>query len=37
MYWVMKHLLAREMEQVAIEMIEIAQGLPDMKKEMTNL
>lgn len=33
----MKHLLARAMEQVVVEMTEIAQGLPDMKKEMTNL
>lgn len=37
MYWIMKHLLARAMEQVAVEMTEIAQGLSDMKKEMTNL
>lgn len=37
MYWVMKHLLARAMEQVAIEMTEIVQSLSDMKKEMTNL
>ncbi len=31
----MKHLLARAMEQVVVEVAEIAQGLPDMKNEMT--
>ena len=37
MYWVMKHLLARAMEQVAVEMTELAQGMPDIKKEMISL
>jgi len=37
MYWVVKHLLAKAMEQVAVEMTEIAQGLPNMEKEMNNL
>jgi len=37
MYWMMKHLLAKAMEQVAVEMAEIAQGVPDMKKELDSL
>lgn len=37
MYWVMKHLLARAREQVAVEMTEISQAMPDMKKDMASL
>jgi len=37
MYWVMKHLLARAMEQVAVEMAKISQGVSDMKKELDSL
>lgn len=37
MYWVMKPLLARAMEQVDVEMAEIAHGMPAMTKEMNNL
>jgi len=36
-YWVMKRLLAKAMEQVAMEMVELAQGIPNLKKEMNNL
>lgn len=36
-YWVMKHSLARTLEQVAGEMAEIAQGMPNLKKDMKNL
>ena len=36
-YWVMEHLLARTLEQVAREMVEIAQGMPNLKKDMKNL
>ena len=36
-YWVMKRLLAKAMEQVAMEMAELAQGIPNLKKEMNNL
>jgi hypothetical protein len=34
---VLKHLLARALEQVSGEMAELAQGIPNMKKEMKNL
>lgn len=33
----MKRLLAKAMEQVAMEMAELAQGIPNMKKEMQNI
>ena len=33
-YWVMKRLLAKALEQVASEMIEIVQKSPDMKREL---
>lgn len=36
-YWVMKRLLAKAMEQVAMEITEIAQGIPNVRKEMKNL
>lgn len=36
-YWVMKRLLAKAMEQVAMEMAELAQGIPNLKREMNNL
>lgn len=36
-YWVMKHLLAKALEQVAGEMEEMAQGMPNIKKEMKSL
>jgi len=34
---VLKCLLAKVLEQVAGEMVELAQGMPNMKKEMKNL
>lgn len=34
LYWVMKRLLAKALEQVASEMIEIAQKSPDMRREL---
>lgn len=36
-YWVMKKLLAKAMEQVAMEVVELAQGIPNLKKEMQNI
>lgn len=36
-YWVMKRLLAKAMEQVAMEMAELAQGIPNLKREMQNI
>jgi len=36
-YWVMKRLLAKAMEQGAMEMAGLAQGIPNLKKEMNNL
>ena len=33
----LKCLLAKVLEQVAGEMVELAQGMPNMKKEMKNL
>ena len=33
----LKRLLAKVLEQVAGEMAELAQGMPNMKKEMKNL
>ena len=37
MYWALKRLLARALEQVAGEMAKIAQGMPNIKKDMKNL
>jgi len=36
-YWVMKRLLAKAMEQVAMEMAELSQGIPNLKKELQNI
>lgn len=36
-YWVLKHLLAKEMEQVTEEMAKLTQGMPNMKREINNL
>jgi len=36
-YWIMKRLLAKEMEQVAMEMAELSQGIPNLKKELQNI
>lgn len=36
-YWGMKRLLAKAMEQVALEMAELIQGIPTMKKELKNI
>lgn len=36
-YWVMKRLLAKAMEQVAMEMAELAQGIPNLKREMKDI
>lgn len=36
-YWVLKRLLAKALEQVAGEVTEIAQGMPNLKKEMKNM
>lgn len=36
-YWVLKHLLAKAVDQVAGEMAKLPQGMPSMKKEMKNL
>ena len=36
-YWVSKRLLARAMEQVAVKMAEMAQGIPNLRREMKNL
>jgi len=33
-YWVMKRLLAKALEQVAIEMAELAQGVPNLRREL---
>lgn len=35
-YWVLKSLLAKALEQVAKEMAEIANGIPNVQKEMKN-
>jgi len=37
LYWVMKRLMAKSMEQVALEMVELSQGIPKLKKEMRNI
>jgi len=34
MYWVMKRLMAKALEQVAIEMAELAQGVPNLRREL---
>lgn len=36
-YWVMKRLLAKAMEQVAMEIAELSQGIPNLKKELRNI
>ena len=36
-YWVMRRLLAKAMEQVAMEMAELSQGIPNLKKELRNI
>lgn len=36
-YWVMKRLLAKAMEQVAMKMTELSQGIPNLKKELRNI
>lgn len=36
-YWGMKRLLAKAMEQVAMEMAELSQGIPTLKKELKNI
>jgi len=33
----MKRLLAKAMEQVAMEMAELSQGIPNLKKELQNI
>lgn len=33
-YWVMKRLLAKSLEQVATEMAELAQGIPNLRREL---
>ena len=33
----MKRLLAKAMEQVAMEMVELSQGIPNLKKELKNI
>lgn len=35
-YWIMKRLLAKAMEQVAMEMAELSQGIPNLK-ELRNI
>lgn len=36
-YWVLKRLLAKAMEQVVVEMTEMAQGIPNLRRKMKNL
>ncbi len=36
-YWVMKRLLAMAMEQVAMEMVEMVQSTPNVKKELKDI
>lgn len=36
-YWVMKRLPTKAMEQVAMEMAELSQGTPNLKKELRNI
>lgn len=36
-YWVMKRLLAKAMEQISMEMAELSQGIPNLKKELRNI
>lgn len=33
-YWVMKQLLAKALEQAATEMVELAQGVPNLRREL---
>lgn len=37
LYWVMKRLMAKALEQVAMEMAKMAQGIPNLKKELKNI
>lgn len=37
LYWVMKHLMAKALEQVAMKMAEMVQGLPNVKKELKDI
>lgn len=37
LYWVMKRLMAKAMEQIALEMVELSQGIPNLKKELKNI
>lgn len=37
LYWVMKRLMAKAMEQIAMEMAELSQGIPNLKKELKNI
>lgn len=34
-YWVMKRLLEKSLEKVAKEMVELAQGNPDIRRELS--
>lgn len=36
-YWILKTLLEKEMEHVAVEMADMAQGIPNLRREMKNL
>ena len=36
-YWVMKRILAKAIEQVAMDMAELSQGIPNLKKELQNI
>jgi len=36
-YWVMKRLLAKAIEQVDVEMAEMSQGIPNLKRELKNI
>jgi len=33
----MKRLMAKSMEHIALEMVELSQGIPNVKKEMRNI
>lgn len=36
-YWVMKRLMAKAIEKIALEMAELSQGIPNLKKELKNI
>lgn len=36
-YWVMKRLLAKSMEQIAMEMAELSQGIPNLREELRKI